>query len=100
MTLTPDAFSILVSLFGSSVLVGISWGVGRAKVDTLKERMGELREELGDYDSENERAHKTFVTREGLQDAINPMRDQLKEIQRDVKTLLRQRANRPETEHN
>lgn len=89
MQITTDIVTIFLSVLGSAVVVGISWGTNQSNHAAMREKVKELRDEIEDLRKNKERDHAKYVTIDVFNSVIAPMHNQLSSIQADIKDLIR-----------
>lgn len=99
MTLTTDIVTIIISVLGSAIVVGISWGGNQASHAALREKVQELSAEIEEIRKTKDREHAKFVTFDVFNSVIGPMQASLTSIQTDIKDLIRLVTKNQAREH-
>lgn len=89
MQITTDIVTIILSVLGSAVVVGISWGTNQSGHEALREKVRELQIEIDEIKKTKDREHAKFVTFDVFNSVIGPMQASLTSIQTDIKDLIR-----------
>lgn len=89
MQITTDIVTILLSILGSAIVVGVSWGNNQAGHAALREKVQELRQEIEEIRQNKERDSGKYVTVDVFNSVIAPIHNQLSSIQADIKDLIR-----------
>lgn len=89
MNLSTDILTIILSILGSAVVVGMSWGNNQASHSALRDRVQELAAELEELRKNKDMEHQRFVTYDAFNSVIGPIQASLTSIQADIKDLIR-----------
>lgn len=99
MQITTDIVTIILSVLGSAVVVGISWGNNQSGHAALREKVRELSAEIDEIKKTKDREHAKFVTFDVFNSVIGPMQASLTSIQTDIKDLIRLVTKNQSREH-
>ena len=99
MQITTDIVTIILSVLGSAVVVGISWGNNQSNYTALREKVMELSAEIDEMKKTKDREHAKFVTFDVFNSVIGPMQASLTSIQTDIKDLIRVVTKNQAREH-
>lgn len=89
MNISTDIITIILSVLGSAVVVGVAWGANQAGHAALRDKVKELSEEINRVIQTKDREHAKFVTYEVFNSVIGPIQASLTSIQTDIKDLIR-----------
>lgn len=70
----PESIAAIIGIIGSIIATGVSYGIMSAKVDRLEREL--------------EKIEGKFVPNDLFHATINPIREDLHEMQRDIKKIL------------
>lgn len=76
-----DLFAIFISIGSSLIGIGVAWGVTKTMVSKLDEANKDLRSDVREIESR-------YVTHTHFTAVTEPIKDAIKEVQRDVKKIL------------
>lgn len=99
MQITTDIVTIILSVLGSAIVVGVSWGSNQSNHAALREKVMELSADLDEMKKTKDREHAKFVTFDVFNSVIGPMQASLTSIQTDIKDLIRLVTKNQAREH-
>lgn len=99
MQITTDIVTIILSVLGSAVVVGISWGTNQSGHEALRDKVRELSIEIDEMKKKKDIEHAKFVTFDVFNSVIGPMQASLTSIQTDIKDLIRLVTKNQSREH-